>query len=105
MDIQTPITDTATDPLDASFDIVARQDALEADVTTIRTDLDEVKARVDKIGRAAQRPALGTGDSAPAEVKGFVDATCGAVRFMRSSRSPAPRPAMAAMPCRARSTR
>ncbi|NCP19356.1 MAG: phage major capsid protein [Erythrobacter sp.] len=73
MDIQTPITDTATDPLDASFDIVARQDALEADVTTIRTDLDEVKARVDKIGRAAQRPALGTGDSAPAEVKGFVD--------------------------------
>jgi len=73
MDIQTPITETATDPLDASFDIVARQDALEADVTTIRTDLDEVKARVDKIGRAAQRPVLGSGDSAPAEVKGFVD--------------------------------
>ncbi|MEL7690287.1 phage major capsid protein [Citromicrobium bathyomarinum] len=73
MDIQTPITDPATDPLDASFDIVARQDALEENVATIRTDLDEVKARVDKIGRAAQRPALGTGDSAPAEVKGFVD--------------------------------
>ena len=73
MDIQIPITDAATDPLDTSFDIVARQDALEADVTTIRTDLDEVKARVDKIGRAAQRPALGSHDSAPAEVKGFVD--------------------------------
>ncbi|GAB5348920.1 phage major capsid protein [Alteriqipengyuania sp. 357] len=74
MDIQTPITETpATDPLDASFDIVARQDALEADVTTIRTELDEVKARVDKIGRAAQRPALSAGESAPAEVKGFVD--------------------------------
>ena len=72
MDIQTPITDTP-DPLDASFDIVARQDALEENVATIRTDLDEVKARVDKIGRAAQRPALGSGDSAPAEVKGFVD--------------------------------
>lgn len=79
MDIQTPITDPAspTDPLEASFDIVARQDALEADVATIRTDLDDVKARVDKIAqgaqRAAQRPALGSGDSAPAEVKGFVD--------------------------------
>ena len=72
MDIQTPITDTP-DPLDASFDIVARQDALEENVATIRTDLDEVKTRVDKIGRAAQRPALGSGDSAPAEVKGFVD--------------------------------
>ena len=72
MDIQTPITDTP-DPLDASFDIVARQDALEENVATIRTDLDEVKARVDRIGRAAQRPALGSGDSAPAEVKGFVD--------------------------------
>ncbi|WP_370177314.1 phage major capsid protein [Alteriqipengyuania sp.] len=74
MDIQTPITETPTaDPLDASFDIVARQDALEEDVATIRTDLNEVKARVDKIGRAAQRPALGSGDSAPAEVKGLVD--------------------------------
>ena len=72
MDIQTPITDPP-DPLDASFDIVARQDALEENVATIRTDLDEVKARVDRIGRAAQRPALGSGDSAPAEVKGFVD--------------------------------
>ena len=72
MDIQTPITDTP-DPLDASFDIVARQDALEENVATIRTDLDEVKARVDKIGRAAQRPALGSADGAPAEVKGFVD--------------------------------
>ena len=72
MDIQTPITDTP-DPLDASFYIVARQDALEENVATIRTDLDEVKARVDRIGRAAQRPALGSGDSAPAEVKGFVD--------------------------------
>ncbi|MBB3034544.1 phage major capsid protein [Alteriqipengyuania lutimaris] len=77
MDIQTPIIDTApatpADPLDASFDIVARQDALEENVATIRSDLDEVKARVDKIGRAAQRPALAATDSAPAEVKGFVD--------------------------------
>lgn len=74
MDMQTPAPDTATtDPLDASFDIVARQDALEENVATIRTDLDEVKARVDRIARAAQRPALAGSDSAPAEVKGFVD--------------------------------
>ena len=78
MDIQTPTPEiSATDPLDASFDIVARQDALEADVTTIRTDLDEVKARVDRIAqgaqRAAQRPALSADGTTPAEVKGFVD--------------------------------
>ena len=73
MDIQTPIAETPADPVEASFDIVARQDALEADVGAIRTDVDEVKARVDKIGRAAQRPAIGSPESAPAEVKGFVD--------------------------------
>ena len=74
MDIQTP-TPAAADPVDASFDIVARQDALESDVGAIRGELDEVKTRVDRIGRAAQRPALATGDGtgAPAEVKGFVD--------------------------------
>ncbi len=69
--------DTATptpivDPAEASFDIVARQDKCEADITAIRTDVDEVKARVDRIARAAQRPALGGASDAP-EVKGFVD--------------------------------
>ena len=72
-------TDTPTpvaDPAEASFDIVARQDKCEADITAIRTDVDEVKARVDRIARAAQRPAIGgsagTASDAP-EVKGFVD--------------------------------
>lgn len=68
--------DTPTTPLEtaeASFDIVARQDKTEADVTALRNDVDEVKARVDKIGRAAVRPVIGsTADAAP-EVKGFVD--------------------------------
>jgi HK97 family phage major capsid protein len=66
-------TTTPADPAEASFDIVARQDRTEADVTTLRSDVDEVKARVDRIGRAAARPALaGTDETAP-EVKGFVD--------------------------------
>ena len=72
-------TDTPTpvaDPAEASFDIVARQDKCEADITAIRTDVDEVKARVDRIARAAQRPAIGGSAgtaSDAAEVKGFVD--------------------------------
>lgn len=68
--------DTPTTPretAEASFDIVARQDKTEADVTALRNDVNEVKARVDKIGRAAVRPVIGsTADAAP-EVKGFVD--------------------------------
>ena len=64
-----PTTATPIDPAEASFDIVARQESTEAAVADLRSDLDRVKAR---IGRAA-RPALGTGDEAAPEVKGFVD--------------------------------
>ena len=73
MDVNTPDQPTTTatpiDPAEASFDIVARQESTEAAVADLRSDLDRVKAR---IGRAA-RPALGTGDEAAPEVKGFVD--------------------------------
>jgi HK97 family phage major capsid protein len=66
---------TATDPLDASFDLLARQDQAEADIAALRGDVDEVKSRLDKVARAASRPAMG--GSAPAsdapEVKSFVD--------------------------------
>ena len=76
MDIATTTTPTpAADPVEASFDIVTRQDKTEADVAALRSDVDEVKARVDRIGRAAQRPALsgsGAGADNP-EVKSFVD--------------------------------
>ncbi len=76
MDIATtPTSAPAADPIDASFDIVARQDRTEADVAALRSDVDEVKARVDRIGRAAQRPAIagsGSGADNP-EVKSFVD--------------------------------
>ncbi len=65
--------DPDRDPAMQSFDIAARQDKTEADVTALRSDVDEVKARVDRIGRVASRPALGGSDTASPEVKGFVD--------------------------------
>jgi HK97 family phage major capsid protein len=72
----TPVSAPATDALDASFDIVARQDAADAAISALRGDVDEVKARLDKIARAASRPAIGgaaaTATDAP-EVKSFVD--------------------------------
>ncbi len=63
-------TDTNTDVLDTSFDLVARQDAAEAALGELRGDVDEVKSRLDKVSRAAGRPAL---SGASPELKGFVD--------------------------------
>ncbi|MBX9876001.1 MAG: phage major capsid protein, partial [Beijerinckiaceae bacterium] len=72
----TPTSTPAADALDASFDIVARQDAADAAIAALRGDVDEVKARLDKVARAASRPAIG-GTAASAaeapEVKSFVD--------------------------------
>ena len=63
------------EPLAASFDLAQRQDDAEAAIGTLRSDVDEVKARLDRVSRAAARPALAgapaTGDSL--EVKSFVD--------------------------------
>ena len=73
MDTPTTPADIAIDQAEASFDIVARQDKTEADVAALRSDVDEVKARIDKIGRAAARPALGASTETAPEVKGFVD--------------------------------
>ena len=58
MEIQTPTpTQTpAPDQAEASFDIVARQDRTEANLAALRGEVDEVKARVDRIGRAADGP-------------------------------------------------
>ena len=58
---------------EASFDIVARQDRTEGDVAALRSDVDEVKSRVDRISRAAARPAIGGADEPAPEVKGFVE--------------------------------
>lgn len=64
----TPVIDAA----EASFDILARQDACAADIAALRSDVVEVKARVDRIAVAAQRPVIGGAVASP-EVKGFVD--------------------------------
>jgi HK97 family phage major capsid protein len=67
-------TTASTDPLDASFDIIARQDKAEADIAALRGDVDEVKSRLDKVARAASRPAIGGAQASDGpEVKGFVD--------------------------------
>ncbi|WP_082851559.1 phage major capsid protein [Erythrobacter sp. HI0063] len=80
MDFQTTIPETTPTPdiapeiAEASFDIVARQDRTEAEVTALRSDVEDVKARVDRISRAAARPALApSGQESAPEVKGFVD--------------------------------
>jgi HK97 family phage major capsid protein len=59
--------------LDASFDLVARQDAAEEAIDALRSDVEDVKARLDRVSRAAARPVIeGTAPASP-EVKGFVD--------------------------------
>jgi len=59
--------------LDASFDIVARQDAADQALGALRSDVDEVKSRLDRVSRAAARPAIGGGAAPSVELKGFVD--------------------------------
>ena len=61
------------DSLEASFDLVARQDAAEQALSALRGDVDEVKSRLDKVGRAALRPALSGSADQSLELKGFVD--------------------------------
>jgi HK97 family phage major capsid protein len=69
--------------LDASFDIVARQDATEQGVETLRSDVDDVKARLERVSRAAARPVIeGTAPAASVEVKSFVDG------YLRTGREP-----------------
>jgi HK97 family phage major capsid protein len=72
IEIETPMP---ADALNDSFDIVARQDKADEAIKVLRSDVDEVKARIDKIGKAAARPAIGNanGDVPSSEVKGFVD--------------------------------
>jgi len=77
MDNQTPeaFETKAADALDASFDIVARQDASHAAIEELRAEMTEVKGRLDKAGRAAARPVLAgtTTELKCAETQGFID--------------------------------
>ncbi len=72
-----PPADANATAIDASFDIVARQDRVEQQVEGLRSEVEEVKLRGDRIAqgaqRAAQRPALAATSAAQTEVKGFVD--------------------------------
>lgn len=81
MDINTPESaaigaiETKADAFDASFDIALRQDETAAAIEALRSDIAEVKGRLDKVNRAAVRPVIGgdaVADASP-ELKGFVD--------------------------------
>ena len=62
-----------TDALAQSFDLVTRQDEADQAIKVLRSDVDEVKARLDRVSRAAARPALdGTAAAQSPEVKSFV---------------------------------
>ena len=52
---------SSPDPLDDSFDLVKRQDQTDAAIGALRTDVAEVKSRLDKVARAAARPAISSG--------------------------------------------
>ncbi|MEM1194796.1 MAG: phage major capsid protein [Pseudomonadota bacterium] len=72
----------SSDSLEQSFDIVERQDQAEAQISALRGDVEEVKARLDKVARAASRPAMGGAAPASEQVKGFVDG------YLRRGREP-----------------
>ena len=57
----------------ASFDLVARQGETEKAVVALRSEVDEVIARLDRIEFAASRPVLGRDRKDKVEVKSFVD--------------------------------
>lgn len=66
--------ETKADTLTGSFDIVDRQEAQDAALASLRSDIEEVKGRLEKAGRVALRPMLqGSADLAGTEMKGFVD--------------------------------
>jgi HK97 family phage major capsid protein len=57
-----------------SFDLVSRQEDAEKAIKVLRSDVDEVKARLDRVSRAAARPALeGIAKNDTPEVKSFID--------------------------------
>ena len=73
-------TEISAEALDASFDLVARQDAAEQALGALRGDIDEVKSRLERATRGA-RPALAGAELISPELKGFVDG------YLRSGRT------------------
>lgn len=84
MSARPPETTGPVEALDASFDLVARQDAADEAIGTLRSDVDDVKARLDRVSRAAARPILEGAAAQPVspELKGFVD---GYLRYGRDT--------------------
>jgi HK97 family phage major capsid protein len=70
---ENPMDHELSEPtLDASFDIVARQDAADQALGALRSDVEEVKGRLERASRLA-RPALDGSAPVSPELKGFVD--------------------------------
>jgi HK97 family phage major capsid protein len=65
--------ETKADAIAESFDIVERQDAHDAAIAALRSEVEEVKGRMERAGRSAVRPLLGGGADAGAELSGFID--------------------------------
>jgi HK97 family phage major capsid protein len=66
-------SENPTDALGASFDLVARQDQADEALTRLRSEVEEVKARLERAGRAAARPSLDGARGDSPEAKSFVD--------------------------------
>lgn len=65
--------ETKADAIAESFDIVERQDAHDAAIAALRSEVEEVKGRMERTGRSAVRPLLAGGVEAGTELKGFID--------------------------------
>lgn len=65
--------ENTNDGLDASFDIVARQEAADAALSALRSDIAEVKSRLERGARSVIRPMLSGAAAVEGAVKGFVD--------------------------------
>ena len=69
-----PVDPVPADVLGNSFDLLARQDMADSAIGALRSDVEEVKSRLEKVSRAASRPALdGGAPAASMQVKSFVD--------------------------------
>jgi HK97 family phage major capsid protein len=68
-------TEMNGEPLGASFDLVARQEAAEQVLGALRSDVEEVKSRLEKVARQPLRPMLAGAEAGAGsiETKGFVD--------------------------------
>ena len=65
--------ETKADAIAESFDIVERQDAHDAAIAALRSEVEEVKGRIERAGRMAVRPMLAGGAEGGQEINGFID--------------------------------